>query len=505
MYIPNTSHWMDYYENLGNNGSNPYINQMNKSGKQIGGGSLVGTPKSFITPIGPAMKDSTNEKIKVQLVSPVQQTEDMARDMVKREKVKMGIKRKSQSSRNSSTKRALKSGTAPIEFTIAAQNSLEYIDLRKTQLYVRARIRHSDGSDLKPTEYVGPVNNFLHSMFSQVDITLQNKLVTSSTAHYPYKAMIQTMLSFGSEAKKSQLTSQLWKKDNAGHFDDNDVKNGGNTALFARSQYFSQSQTCDLVGNLFHDLTSLDRYLLNQITVNVKLWRSKPEFCLMTNVVNPNFQIYIEDICLRVFKLKLNPSVITAHSHKLLTTNAKYPYTRTEVRLISIPAGSLSFNYNNLFNGLRATRCVIGFTDSSSSSGSYALNPFNFQHFNLSQIALKLNQVPVGGNVMQLNFAPTSRTILPSFTSMFEVTNKWMRDSGIDISRNDVSGGTALYCWDIEANFSDEGQYLNLVKQGTCSLEVMFSKPLPKATTCVVYAEFPAYFEVNLERNIILQ
>lgn len=396
-------------------------------------------------------------------------------------------------------------GTAPIEFTIAAQNSLEYIDLRKTQLYVRARIRHSDGSDLKPSEYVGPVNNFLHSMFSQVDITLQNKLVTSSTAHYPYKAMIQTMLSFGSEAKESQLTSQLWKKDKAGHFDDNDVKNGGNTALFARSQYFSQSQTCDLVGNLFHDLTSLDRYLLNQITVNVKLWRSKPEFCLMTNVVNPNFQIYIEDICLRVFKLKLNPSVITAHSHKLLTTNAKYPYTRTEVRLISIPAGSLSFNYNNLFNGLRATRCVIGFTDSSSSSGSYALNPFNFQHFNLSQIALKLNQVPVGGNVMQLNFAPTSRTILPSFTSMFEVTNKWMRDSGIDISRNDVSGGTALYCWDIEANFSDEGQYLNLVKQGTCSLEVMFSKPLPKATTCVVYAEFPAYFEVNLERNIILQ
>lgn len=109
MYIPNTSHWMDYYENLGNNGSNPYINQLNKSGKQIGGGSLVGTPKSFITPIGPSMKDSTNEKLKVQLVSPVQQTEDMARDMVEREKVKIGIKRKSQTSPNSSTKRALKS------------------------------------------------------------------------------------------------------------------------------------------------------------------------------------------------------------------------------------------------------------------------------------------------------------------------------------------------------------------------------------------------------------
>ena len=397
------------------------------------------------------------------------------------------------------------SGSSPIEFNIAAQNSLEYIDLRKTKLCVKARIKHLDGSNLKPTEYVGPINNFLHSMFSQVDVTLQNKLVTSTTTHYPYKAMIQTFLSYGSEAKKSQLTSQLWKKDKPGHLDDNDVQNGSNPSLFERAQYFTQSQVCDLEGPLLHDLCSLDRYMLNQVAINVKLYRSRPEFALITKESNPNYQIVIEDIALKVCKIRLNPAVITAHAQKLQTVNAKYPFTRTEVRLISIPAGSLSFNYNNLFNGLRATRCVIGFTDSSSSSGSYVLNPYNFQHFNLGQIALKLNQFPVSGNVMQLNYGPTSRTILPAFNSMFDVTNKWMRDCGNNLSRNDVSGGYAFYCFDIEPNFNDEGQYLNLVKQGTCSLEVNFNKPLQKATTCVIYAEFPAYFEINLERNIILE
>jgi hypothetical protein len=68
-----------------------------------------------------------------------------------------------------------------------------------------------------------------------------------------------------------------------------------------------------------------------------------------------------------------------AHAEKKKTTNAKYPFTRTEVRLISIAAGSLSFNYNNLFNGLRLIRVVIGFVDSEAAAGSYALNPFNFQ------------------------------------------------------------------------------------------------------------------------------
>lgn len=397
------------------------------------------------------------------------------------------------------------SGTAPIEFTIAANNSLEYIDLRKTRLWVKARIKHADGSNLKSTEYVGPVNNFLHSIISQVDLTLQNKLVTSTTTHYPYKSYITNLLSYESEAKDSQLTSQLWKKDKSGHFNDNDTKNGPNSSLYERSLYFSESKVCGMEGPLFHDLCSLDRYMLNQVAINVKLYRARPEFCLMTSESNPNFQVVIKDIALKVCKIQLNPSVITAHAQKLQTTNAKYPYTRTEVRLISIPAGSLSFNYNNLFNGLRATRCCIAFTASSSASGSYTSNPFNFQHFNLSQIALKLNQVPVGGNVMQLNYDTHGRTILAAFNSVFEVTNKWMRDSGNQLSRDDIAGGNAIYCFDIEPNFSDEGQYLNLIKQGTCTLETIFSKPLPAATTCVVYAEFPAYFEINLERNIILE
>lgn len=397
------------------------------------------------------------------------------------------------------------SGNAPIEFNIAAQNSLEYIDLKRSRLYVKARIKHANGDSLKPTEYVGPINNFLHSMFSQVDVTVQNKLITSTTTHYPYKAMIQNMLSYGTDAKQSQLTTQLYLKDKTGHYDDSDVQNGSNASLYARSIYFSQSQTCDMEGPLLHDLFNLDRYMLNSLAINVKLYRSRPEFCLMTSETTPNFEVVIEDIALKVCKLQVIPSIITAHAEKLKTTNAKYPFTRTEVRLISIATGSLSFNYNNLFNGLRPTRVVVGFVDSEAAAGSYTMNPFNFQHFSLSQIALKLNQVPVSGNIMQLNYKAPGRTILPAFTSMFEVTNKWMRDAGNGISRDDIAGGCALYCFEVEPNFTDEGPYLHLIKQGTCSLEAVFQKPLKKATTCVVYAEYPSYFEINLERGVILE
>jgi hypothetical protein len=63
----------------------------------------------------------------------------------------------------------------------------------------------------------------------------------------------------------------------------------------------------------------------------------------MTSEATPNFEVVIEDIALKVGKLKVLPSIITAHAEKLKTTNAKHPFTRTEVRLISIAAEMLKF------------------------------------------------------------------------------------------------------------------------------------------------------------------
>ena len=66
---------------------------------------------------------------------------------------------------------------------------------------------------------VGPINLFLHSLFSQVDISLNGTLVTTSTNTYPYRAMLETLLSYGEDAKKTQLTSALFYNDLAGKMD----------------------------------------------------------------------------------------------------------------------------------------------------------------------------------------------------------------------------------------------------------------------------------------------
>ena len=171
----------------------------------------------------------------------------------------------------------------------------------------------------------------------------------------------------------------------------------------------------------------------------------------MTKEVSPEYEIVIEDIILKACKIQVNPGVIFGHASVMQNTNAKYHYTKTEVKLLTIPSGNSSFTYDNLFQGLRPNRCVIGFVDSTATTGDFTLNPYNFQHFNLTQIGLFVDSVPVGGNVLKLNFNATNgRTIIPAYNSMFEIADKWMRDADNQIDRTDYAGGYALYCFEIE-------------------------------------------------------
>ena len=86
----------------------------------------------------------------------------------------------------------------PIEFFIPGAGE-EYNDLSQTQLYVKAKVVNGDGSDLADDAQVGPVNLFLQSLFSQIDVTMNERMISPSTPTYPYRAVMENLLNYGGE------------------------------------------------------------------------------------------------------------------------------------------------------------------------------------------------------------------------------------------------------------------------------------------------------------------
>ena len=85
--------------------------------------------------------------------------------------------------------------SGPIEFYVSGTGD-EYLDLARTQLFVKAKITKANGTAIDADTQVGPVNLFLHSLFSQVDVSLNERLISPSTNTYPYRAMIETLLNY---------------------------------------------------------------------------------------------------------------------------------------------------------------------------------------------------------------------------------------------------------------------------------------------------------------------
>ena len=63
----------------------------------------------------------------------------------------------------------------PIEFNILGTGQ-DYLDLANTQLQVSARISRGDDANIDGNDPVGPVNLTLHSLFSEVDIKLNDTI-----------------------------------------------------------------------------------------------------------------------------------------------------------------------------------------------------------------------------------------------------------------------------------------------------------------------------------------
>ena len=91
-----------------------------------------------------------------------------------------------------------------------------YLDFANTQLLLKAKITRGNGDDITDADHVGGVNLFLHSLFQQVDVSLNDVQVSQSAGTYAYREYIESLLSYGPQAKTSQLTAALYYKDTTG-------------------------------------------------------------------------------------------------------------------------------------------------------------------------------------------------------------------------------------------------------------------------------------------------
>ena len=133
------------------------------------------------------------------------------------------------------------------------------------------------------------------------------------------------------------------------------------------------------------------------------------------------------------------------------------------------------------------------------------MDPYNFQHFNVNNLALYANGQLLHG------FAKT-----PNFTKgfydrenydIFEVTNQDNIDTCINITKKQFPLGNNTFSFRCQPDLVSGGArgagYMNPQKRGGLELHLKFDTALDKTKTALVYMDFDTLLQVSAERNAI--
>ncbi|XP_062621650.1 uncharacterized protein F54H12.2-like [Saccostrea cucullata] len=385
----------------------------------------------------------------------------------------------------------------PIEIVVSGAGA-EYIDLRKSKLYVKARIIKADGQALAAAEKTGIINLPLQSIFSQMDIYLNNKLISLNTTNYPWKAYMKTVLFSGRDELLSQKQSQLFTKDE-GNLADPNAYNGGNAGLVERYSYTQKSNVFEMEGSLMEDIFDLDKYLINGVDIYMKLFRSCIPFIIMSAEASPAYKLELLDVVYKVAKVRVDPGVLINHSKQIESTPAKYILPRNEVKMNTIPKGSTEFYWDNIFPQAVPDRIIIGLLSQSAVNGDYSANPFNFAPYAITDVGVYINGESIPGRPLKLDFE--AGNYASAYARLFEPCGKWNKDTGLYIDREDFGKGYAFYVFTINpCGFGEE--YINLIRRGNTRVELKFKTATTEALNAVVFSTYSALLEINKARDI---
>ena len=379
---------------------------------------------------------------------------------------------------------------AAIEFNVPG-TSMTYIDLKNLLLYLKLKIVKADGTHLEAEDIVGLTNNPLHSIFSQVDVSVQQHPTTEVGSNYAYKAYLDTLLECRS---LHDLDCQLFVKDEGGLDMDDTDPNGRNNGLFLRASYTNRSKELELTGRLHVDLCQQDRLILNGVPINIKLWQNSDRFRLLSKDGAESYKVTITDASLKVASVKVNPDVILGQADVIKKSNALYPYTRSVVKTYAVPQGQFSFITDDVFQGEVPQQLVVGVVESAAVHGSYVKNPFNFQNFNCTYAGFFVDGQSTPSEPLQPNYK--SDQFVDAYQRLY-----WdQRQRAVHITRSDFKVGYCLYVFRPSGDAKDRPD-----ERAHTRLELKFAEPLPSACTVIAYAKFPALMKIDANRRVSLE
>ena len=388
---------------------------------------------------------------------------------------------------------------APIEILVRGASNL-YLDLSNSLLQVDCKITGPDGADVAADANVGPANLTLHSLFSNIEMDLGKTRISDPNPLYPYRAFLETLLSYDKNVAETRLLTQNFIKDTTGHFDDFSRADGGtNVGFKKRALPFAASNTVTLFGRPHLDLFHQEKDIPSNVDVMLRLIPAPNPFVLKRPDANNavNYRVKIQAVKLWVRTKELSPSLMLAHETMLQQQNMRLPYTKVCLKHVTLPTGITTVEVDNLYTGVLPDRLLVALLRDERMNGYYHMNPFSFGHFDLSNIFLTVNGECIPRRAYEPNF--TSGAYIREYLAFLDGIGLDIGNKALDLTPAEWAASYPFFIFRLNPSGLP-----TLPKTGAIRLSIKFRQPTPNILNALCFAEFPTVLEIDRYRNVIL-
>ena len=277
-----------------------------------------------------------------------------------------------------------------------------FIDLQRTRLEIVARVvqnnvnvlrTHATEAAQRDTPYL--VNNPLSSLFSECTMSLIGEKISTTNANFAHKSFIETEFSQGSDAKKTWLACQGY------YYEDNpsgiDGANERAEDVAERKRTVAASTEFRLFGKIACDFLSCDKHLISGVTIRLSLRRSPNDFVMMSEHRDKHYRVEITEANLYVRRMTVTDFVLWSIEKNLLKTPAIYNYIEVLPRNFLATTGVQSWRQEDVFAKEPVRRMILAMSSNTAYLGTNRTNPFHYQKFQLNEIIVCRNGLPIAG------------------------------------------------------------------------------------------------------------
>lgn len=389
-------------------------------------------------------------------------------------------------------------GRTNIEFEIAGEPNV-YRDLSNSYLAVQCKVTQAENVKLAASTAVSPVNLLLHAMFSSMSIQLCGQNITPNDSNYPYRAFIETLLTYNDDVLRTRGKLAGWVFDGDAAAMDRltltTVDNvAPNAAFVERNKPFAESRSVTLVGRPHADLFHQNLDIPPDCSVKITFARSENGFALMA-AKDSTYMLTIENARLFVRSKKVSPDLIVAHRAMLAKSNFRFPHTAVAVRKYLAPSDVSEHMITDIFKDRLPKRIIVGLVSHARTGNGYQLNPFKFENFGLSTIGLTVGGRAIPREALQMNY--TTGNYSRAYLSMLSALGLDIGNRAISLTPELWASAYNLYAFKVAPGPIDDGPTINSDLRANVNLKLVFSSALTQAVDVIVYSETTSLLEIT--------